>query len=593
MRRAIGLGSAVLAAGLMVGDVSAVPYPSGVTQDGDDVTFVLNEEAVRVVIRRDGGNEIVIANAARGEHSFSMAGFSDYTISVATNAEAGWASEADPSLNRISDPSNMYTHFSIGNGVAVNKNPASENFGRIYVANGGDASTTSGRTMGDGVYILKADQTDLGGLSANDPAAARNGGLEFGGTNNSPFKLGIGPDDTLYIGDWSDNIGGIKYANADVTDGDLLLADAGGDTGLANSVQNHGSIVSSISVSGSLDTGDLTVWAMDEDLEGNTSGTGNHVWRWDVGGSAPSSVAPTLVTDMTDLGTNSDGTPIILDLNIGVSADVWRDPNSGKFYVTQPRDNGTESGLVVLDTDGSTILFNSKQFSIDNNLDGFEDDLGVVPSLGINDVFRYTGAARVSPDGKWLALHRRLDDTTNPFLNGGRIVLVPLDENGVPDIDETLDGVITVFNGDTAGYHIRADVEFDAAGNVYIIQRDFTSSPRPEATEWLQVFGPGGNTLSVLTSDGTFTTARSTVTGDADLDGDVDAFDLGIWQTGFGTQEGSAAVSGDFDGDGDTDAFDLGLWQTNFGTGQNASIPEPATLGLLMLGGLAALRRRR
>ncbi len=81
------------------------------------------------------------------------------------------------------------------------------------------------------------------------------------------------------------------------------------------------------------------------------------------------------------------------------------------------------------------------------------------------------------------------------------------------------------------------------------------------------------------------------VTGDADGDGDVDAFDLGIWQTQFG-QTGDG-LSADFDSDGDVDAFDLGLWQTNFGTGQSAAVPEPASLALLGLGVVATLRRRR
>ncbi len=85
------------------------------------------------------------------------------------------------------------------------------------------------------------------------------------------------------------------------------------------------------------------------------------------------------------------------------------------------------------------------------------------------------------------------------------------------------------------------------------------------------------------------------VSGDADGDGDVDAFDLGIWQTQFG-QTGDG-LSADFDNDGDVDAFDLGLWQTNFGTGlDGAAVPEPsgaAALLLLAAAGTRSWRRRR
>ncbi len=77
--------------------------------------------------------------------------------------------------------------------------------------------------------------------------------------------------------------------------------------------------------------------------------------------------------------------------------------------------------------------------------------------------------------------------------------------------------------------------------------------------------------------------------GDADTDGDVDAFDLGLWQTQFG-QTGDG-LSADFDTDGDVDAFDLGIWQLNFGTGV-VSVPEPASAALLALPALALVRRR-
>ncbi len=81
------------------------------------------------------------------------------------------------------------------------------------------------------------------------------------------------------------------------------------------------------------------------------------------------------------------------------------------------------------------------------------------------------------------------------------------------------------------------------------------------------------------------------VPGDADGDGDVDAFDLGIWQTQFGMT--GEDVSADFDDDGDVDAFDLGLWQTNFGTGVDATVPEPATVAILLAAAAAGGRARR
>jgi hypothetical protein len=77
--------------------------------------------------------------------------------------------------------------------------------------------------------------------------------------------------------------------------------------------------------------------------------------------------------------------------------------------------------------------------------------------------------------------------------------------------------------------------------------------------------------------------AAFTVPGDFDYDGDVDAFDLLIWQNGFCT--GTSHDAGDADFDGDVDVFDLLVWQTNYGSAAS-SVPEPSTLVLVLLGGL-------
>ncbi len=103
------------------------------------------------------------------------------------------------------------------------------------------------------------------------------------------------------------------------------------------------------------------------------------------------------------------------------------------------------------------------------------------------------------------------------------------------------------------------------------------------------VNGPGG-VLDARFDHLEIALPASAVPGDADGDGDVDAFDLGIWQTQFG--QSGPDLSADFDDDGDVDAFDLGIWQINFGTNQNEAVPEPGSL-VATLFGLAALTRRR
>ena len=86
--------------------------------------------------------------------------------------------------------------------------------------------------------------------------------------------------------------------------------------------------------------------------------------------------------------------------------------------------------------------------------------------------------------------------------------------------------------------------------------------------------------------------------GDTDNDGDVDNADIGMASgsfTGAGVSTAMTWADGDVDGDGDVDNADIGFIAGAF-TGSasgGAPIPEPATLSLLGLGGLAVMRRRR
>ena len=79
---------------------------------------------------------------------------------------------------------------------------------------------------------------------------------------------------------------------------------------------------------------------------------------------------------------------------------------------------------------------------------------------------------------------------------------------------------------------------------------------------------------------------QAVIPGDANLDDIVDSQDFGILKDNFGLSGGWG--QGDFNGDSIVDSQDFGIHKDHFGD----TLPEPATLGLLLIGGLALLRRR-
>ncbi|MEN1680535.1 MAG: dockerin type I domain-containing protein [Planctomycetota bacterium] len=90
----------------------------------------------------------------------------------------------------------------------------------------------------------------------------------------------------------------------------------------------------------------------------------------------------------------------------------------------------------------------------------------------------------------------------------------------------------------------------------------------------------------------------SALTGDYNVDRVVDALDYDVWKSQFGlTLDRFDALGADGNGDGRVDMADFTIWRDNLGDRlpivvKSASIPEPSTLALAIIG-VAVLRRRR
>jgi hypothetical protein len=472
------LGAFAISAACVIAAVPsamATPYATAITNTGTVITFRLNESADSVKIIYNGGASTNDLGArAAGLQTVNIAITGAFQIEVNKTPGNGYLNGV---LTQISSDSNPLMRFNAPRGVAVNRNPASAYFGRIYVSNadtGSVAAVSRVLLNGDGIFMLNADFTDAVGQGN----AARTGGLNWRfPTNttdqaNKPFRIEVGEDDNLYISD---------YSSAVTNSGNLYVTDPNVSTNSGTNVfipdpNNAGRIPSSAIVKGSLGEGNLTVYAIypdklyDYDFGGFPATSFSVMQRWDLGGGPlPSAVSPLRVTDL----------PILIADVPSVLSDIDIAPD-GKYFIVQNRSAGNEAGLYVVDPTKDLnssgypdIVYDSLFFSIN--------------TLGrTNDLFMQTRAVKVSPDNSVAALVR--DDN--------RIWIIPL-VNGLPDIAGAtlLDNPLTTTLG--------RDLSFDAAGNLYVASSGQAA---------VRVFTPGFGSRALTGSDGTFSIARITNT---------------------------------------------------------------------------------
>jgi hypothetical protein len=441
----------------------ARPYASSLTNDAGVISFRLNAPADNVkVIWNGGATTNNLGTLPKGLTTTANLGVTGpFKIEVAHASGPGYLQSV---VNQISDDANNFVKSANQRGLAINKNPASPYFGRIYVSVSAPG-TAGGRAVSDGIYLLNADQTDAVGQGNTPRTGGVNGGLGFdrlGVSTSSPTRVHVGADDNLYISDWSDANGGLYVTDPDVAtnaNAGLVLNFLGGPTTTTN---NHGSI-SSVWVEGSLAGGNLTVYSQDEDL-----GSRNGVYRYDIGsGPLPYSGEGTLVFGF---GLGAQFTKIV------------RGPD-GKWYGSNRRaEFATSSGVFAMSDTGAPLW---------DSLSAWRTFLGD-PTFSRDSYFGETYGLDVSPDGKHLAVFRGA--TNNPVaasyippaVAANTVLLLPL-EAGVPNITNL------IVMPTPGGVSIGREIAFDAVGNIYTVS---------SGQGVLRIYAPGGYAAVTTGSDG-------------------------------------------------------------------------------------------
>ena len=501
----------------------AVPYASGTDLSGSTLSYVLNEDADSITFDLTGETNITFsdpndARLTKGTHTVDIGLASAYSIEVSKNAAAGWTQTNDPTTEVTSK------YFS-PRGVVVNQNPASPFFGNVYVSEG-ESGTTFGdpnavvvrTTLAPGIFAITADGSDKYGIGD----VGRDGGLfvEFSdGNSNTPFKLTIAPDDSVYVAGYSDAASGLWRAPADLSGGtwpSILDNSSCSASGLCG---NHGGVFSSYIEGTGAGT---TLYTMDEDYPDESGFFGpsrGDILKYNIGTATDYSSLPSIVVDD---GHDPNGDGGVTGKIIGNPSDFVRDAD-GSWWIAQWRSDdsfafptlthwaddpnasgplwqsGKENrtpGDVDWDTDidGEDFLDMQRNLGLDAGATAFQGDTDGDGDVDGDDLATWQAAyGKQAQVGQLvlqnvhgtLDIHNDLDLIVLGTRFGAGVYIVDISDPNSPVLEEHI-----LPGGSTTN-----DVAFDIAGNAYVVNR---------SSETLKIFSRGGNTVTTTGSDGTF-----------------------------------------------------------------------------------------
>ncbi len=368
----------------------------------------------------------------------------------------------------INDLNNTFFHFEQPRGgVAVNKNMESDYFSWVYVGNSRTGTTVSGRACSDGYWAMHPDGTDV--LSLGDTPLT--GGIDWSASDfSSPYHAEVGPDDMLYIPDWSDGHSGLWRAPADLSGTwEKVFDDTSRDsTGLCGSL--HGSIAGIFLVENG---SNIDIYWPDEDLTvatGTDPGDGlRNIWKTTLTPSTtlpiPDSTAATLVVDentfsshtLFNLGGDNNFGLFVNDLGGAIGIDRF-----GRIFIGNYRAGADNwPNLLVASPDGQHLWWDSR-------INGTGD--GTTPA---DDAFA------ISRNG--LEIDNERDLVYQVGYVGTEYGLIVIPTNPLPTGD--LATAMTFVPNPDIGGVTSGGIDLDAAGNVY-----YTSN----ISERLHIYSPPG-----------------------------------------------------------------------------------------------------